>query len=510
MPKIAASLAILLLTVSLPVHTQSPETAIVGATVIDGTGGPPLGDGVVVISGDRIAAVGPRSSVPVPPGARVIDGANRWLVPGFVDTNVHLSLYGGKEERYESLVRYQPQQDAIVLEAAQIDLSHGITAVRDSYGMLRPLVHVRDRIAAGEAIGPRIRAAGNIVGWSGPYSISFSLTKPAGLTLFQEQMDDEVAQGAGEELMTMTPDQLRRAIDAYLDRGPDFIKYGGTSHFEEPTYLGFSPEAQKVIVEEAHKRGRGAETHATSAEGLRVAIDAGIDLIQHPEIVDDMEIPDSLVRAIRDRQIVCSMLVSTITGEAWQTHLKDRDAAAKKRAEQVKEGKLPERARTTFEQRQIDADLGKGLELRRRSAEKIVRAGAVVTVGTDSYWAAAPELTRMPKPAWQDHGTGTIMAIEGLVELGMTPSRAIVAATKNGAIAARGLRDYGTIEAGKVADLVLLTADPLADIHNIEKIDKVIKSGRVVDRAVLPEHRVLSKAPVSPSRSTAHAGRGGR
>ncbi|MGE5244134.1 MAG: amidohydrolase family protein [Betaproteobacteria bacterium] len=495
MSKIAASIAILLLAFSLPVSTQTPQTAIVGVTVVDGNGGPPLHDGVVVISGDRIAAVGPRASVTVPPGAQVIDGTGRWLVPGFVDTNVHLSLYGGAGDRYESLVRYEPQQNDIVLEAAQIDLSHGITTVRDSYGMLRPLTHVRDLIAAGKAIGPRIQAAGNIVGWSGPYSISFSLTKPAGLTLFQEQMNDEVAQGAGEELMTMTPEQLRVAIDAYLDKGPDFIKYGGTSHFEEPTYIGFSPEAQKVIVDEAHRRGRGAETHATSAEGLRIAIDAGIDLIQHPEIIDDMEIPDSLVNTIRDRRIVCSMLVSTITGEAWQKHLKDRDAAAKKRTEDVKEGKLPEHARTTFEQRQIDADLGKGLELRRRSAEKLVRAGAVVTVGTDSYWAAAPELTRMPKPPNQDHGTGTILAIEGLVELGMTPSQAIVSATKNGAIASRDQKDYGTIEPGKVADAVLLSADPLADIHNIEKIDRVIKSGRVIDRASLPEHRVLSKAP---------------
>ncbi len=495
MLKVSASIVALLLISPLSVGTQPVRTALVGATLIDGNGGPPVRDAVVVMSGDRIVAAGPRATVAVPPGAHVIDGTGRWLVPGFVDTNVHLSLYGGAADRYESLVRYEPRQNDIVLEAAQIDLAHGITTVRDSYGMLRPLTHVRDLIAAGTAVGPRIQAAGNIVGWSGPYSVSFSLTKPGGLTLFQEQMNDEVAQGAGDELMTMTPDQLRSAIDAYLDKGPDFIKYGGTSHFEEPTYIGFSPEAQRVIVEEAHKRNRGAETHATSAEGLRIAIDAGIDLIQHPEIVDGMEIPDPLVATIRERKIVCSMLVSTITGEAWQKHLKDRDAAVKKRAEQVKEGALPERARTTFEQRQIDADTGKGLELRRRSAEKLVRAGAVVTVGTDSYWAAAPELTRMPKPHNQDHGTGTILAIEGLVELGMTPSQALVAATKNGAIASRDLEDYGTVESGKIADLVLLSADPLADIHNIEKVDQVIKSGRVIDVRALPEQRVLSKAP---------------
>src|SRR5262249_13619008 len=152
--------------------------------------------------------------------------------------------------------------------------------------------------------GARILAAGNIVGWNGPYSISFSLTRTQGLTLFQEQMNDEIAQGAGEELMAMTPPELARAIDAYIDKGPDFIKYGGTSHFSEPTFIGFSAEAQKALVDQAHARGKMVETHATSPEGLRLAIDAGIDGIQHPEVVDGKDLTDELVTKIRDRQII--------------------------------------------------------------------------------------------------------------------------------------------------------------------------------------------------------------
>ncbi len=139
--------------------------AIVGGTVIDGNGGTPVADGVVVIQGTRIAAVGPRASVKVPDGAQTIDAKGRYVVPGFIDTNVHLSLYGGMKERYESLVRYQSRQNEIVLEAAQIQLKHGVTTVRDSYGLLIPLTQVRDRIARGEAVGARILAAGNIVGW---------------------------------------------------------------------------------------------------------------------------------------------------------------------------------------------------------------------------------------------------------------------------------------------------------------------------------------------------------
>src|SRR3954471_14539726 len=477
---------------------QSPpaRVAIVGATLVDGNGGAPLSDAVLVVEGARIAQVGPRGAVKVPAGATEIDARGRWIIPGLIDTNVHLSLYGGQNDRYETLAKYQPRQDDIVLEAAQIDLSYGITTVRDSYGALVPLTKVRDRIARGDQVGARILAAGNILGWSGPYSFSFSRVMGQ-LTLFQEQMNDFIAQGGGEELMAMTPQELRQAIGAYLDKGPDFLKFGGTSHFSEPTFLGFSAEAQQVIVDEAHKRGRAAETHSTSIEGLRVSIAAGIDGIQHPELLDGRAIPDDLIKVIVDRGLNCSMLASTITGPAWKRHLKTKEEAEKKRAESDKDARTPRREKTSSERRKEAADVGADLEMRRANAQKLIRAGCRVTPGTDSYWAAAPEFTRTPKPPEQDHGLGTIMAIEGLVELGMTPSQAIVAATRNGAAAARGLKDFGTIEAGKLVDLVLLTADPLADISNLRKIASVIKEGRTVDRVRLPEARVLSVAPPS-------------
>jgi imidazolonepropionase-like amidohydrolase len=474
-------------------------TAIVGGTLVDGNGGPPVADAVVLIDGARITAVGPRGAVPIPAGARQIDARGRWVLPGLIDTNVHLSLYGGQNDRYETLARYQPRQEEIVLEAAQIDLGYGVTTVRDSYGALVPLVKVRDAIARGEKTGARILAAGNILGWSGPYSFSFSRVMGQ-LTLFQEQMNDFIAQGGGEELMAMRPEELRQAIDAYLDKGPDFLKFGGTSHFSEPTFLGFSADAQQVIVEEAHRRNRAAETHSTSIEGLRISIAAGIDGIQHPELLDGREIPDDIVSVVRDRGLTCSMLASTITGPAWKRHLKAKDEAEKKRLDAEKETPRPAREKTTAERRKEAADAGEDLEMRRHNAQKLIRAGCRVTPGTDSYWAAAPELTRLPKPPEQDHGIGTIMAIEGLVELGMTPSQAIVSATRNGAIAARGLKDFGTIETGKLADLLIVSADPLADITNLRKVAAVLKDGRVVDREQLPATRVLSAAP-APAKS---------
>jgi imidazolonepropionase-like amidohydrolase len=294
--------------------------------------------------------------------------------------------------------------------------------------------------------------------------------------------------------MGLTPPELAKAIDAYLDKGPDFIKYGGTSHFAEPTFIGFSAEAQRTIVARAHARGKMAETHATSPEGLRMAIDAGVDGIQHPEIVDGVEIADDIVRRIVPKGIICSMLVNTITGEAWEKHLKDRAEAQKKQAEADKKTTRP---RTSFEDRQRANDLGIGLEVRRSNAQKLIKAGAVVTVGTDNYWAAASELSRTSKPQNQDHGIGTIVGIEGLVELGMAPSQAIVAASKNGAIAAKGLAEFGTIASGKRADLLILSADPLADIHNIRKMTKLMKDGTLIDRSMLPQVRVLTRAPSS-------------
>src|SRR6185503_18856361 len=151
--------AVIALIAATAARGQSPAIAIAGGTVIDGNGGAPLRDATIVVTGSRITAVGPRASVRIPEGARVIDAAGRYIIPGMIDTNVHLSLYGGNNDRYESLVRYQPRQNDIVLEAAQIQLKHGVTTVRDSYGLLIPLTLVRDKIARGEAIGARIQAA---------------------------------------------------------------------------------------------------------------------------------------------------------------------------------------------------------------------------------------------------------------------------------------------------------------------------------------------------------------
>ncbi|MEO8452121.1 MAG: amidohydrolase family protein [Gemmatimonadota bacterium] len=505
----------------LPAAAQQADSvlAIVGATLIDGNGGAAVPGAVVLVSGGKIRAVGGAGVVKVPKGARVIDAAGKYLVPGFIDTNVHMSLYSG----LESLARYEDRFTDIAIEGAQLQLKYGITSVRDSYGMLKPLREARQRIDRGEVPGARLLFAGNIVGWGGPWSYSFTGTRQENLSLFQEQMNDAIAAGGGEELMNMTPDALRGAINRYLDQGVDFVKYGGTSHAFFPAMLGFSEAAQRAIVEETHKRGKVAETHSTSPEGLRLAVEAGVDLVQHPEATDALISPE-IIRLMVTKGVICSMLENTITGKPWtdfQKKLKTRaDSVTRADSARVADSTKvaasgdslhswadsttaelrlhrPTRAKTLAEVARDSSD--QRMLFRRKNAEELIRAGCISTASTDNYRGTAPEFERVPRSENQAPGIGTILAIEGLVELGMSPPQAIVAATKNGALAMRMSDRLGTIEPGKIADLLLLGADPLADIHNIRKLATVIKDGRIVDVGKLPLRLVFYK-PVAMGR----------
>lgn len=174
-------------------------------------------------------------------------------MPGFFDNNAHLTVYG-QPARRDTSAKYGDRNEELALEFAQRTLKAGVTTLVDSYGVLPPSIVVRDKINRGELVGSRLLLAGNILGWGGPFSITFSLTKDSDLSLFEEKWDDLLAQGMGEDLSDMTPDELRTAMDGYLDKGVDVIKYGGTSHFMRPSLIGFSPRQQAVIVGEAHKR----------------------------------------------------------------------------------------------------------------------------------------------------------------------------------------------------------------------------------------------------------------
>ena len=412
-----------------------------------------------MIEGRRIAEIGPRAAVQVPPGAQVIDGAGKYVTPGFIDTNVHMSLSFGRRWS-ETNARYWDRNADLNLQGAQLHLKHGVTTIRDSYGALLPGMQVRDAVARGEVVGPRMYVAGNIVGWGGPFSVTFSGDRESGLTLFEEQINDSITLGSGEELMHMTPEELRVAMNAYLDLGPDFIKYGGTSHFNYPTLIGFSPRAQRVIVEETQKRGLVAEIHSTTLEGLRLSILAGVDLIQHPEVTAMREITDELVDMIVERGVICSLLPNKYTGEVWKLHLEERERAVERWAKLEKERRTP---LTEAEVRRKVQETGipdprsvtiGNLEMRQMNGRKLIEGGCIVSVGPDNLLfgsgGVAPEFMREKRPAAEhlEPGIGTIIAIEGLVELGMTPSEAIVRRRNTGRWPARRSTSSGRWKQG--------------------------------------------------------------
>jgi imidazolonepropionase-like amidohydrolase len=463
-----------------PTRAEVPgaqRIAITDVTLIDGTGAPAKPGMTVLIDKGRIVSIGKDGTDTA--GAQRIDGRGRYLLPGFIDSNVHVSVYGQPARRDTSL-KYADRGEELALEFAQRALTYGVTTMRDSYGVLPPILTIRDRIDRGEVVGSRLKAAGNILGWGGPFSLTFSLTKDSDLSLFQEQWNDLLAQDMGEEIMDMTPEELRAAMNRYLDKGVDFIKYGGTSHFLRPALIGFSPRQQAVIVEEAHKRGKPVETHATSSEGLTLAVEAGIDLIQHPELTS-RDLTDELIALIVKKDVLCGIRSNYITGDYRKKHL------AKRAEVEARIAKMPPATTSAERWRRLEA-MDDNQDVQRRNAERLIKAGCRVTPATDSFYGDAPEFRRVPKGDEAEPGIGTIRAIEGLVELGMTPMEAIVAGTKHGAAAARMEGDIGTVETGKIADLVLLSADPLADIRNIEKVEAVIAQGRLVDRSRLPEH----------------------
>lgn len=469
----------LLIATAIHVDAKPNFILIKNVTIIDGNGGKPLHKQSVLIRDGKIANIAKQASFAPNKDITVIDGNKRYLVPGFIDSNVHASIYGNAK-RQETVVKYGERNDALVREFAQRQLKRGVTTIRDSYGSLMPLLKVRDEIDAGLTIGPRMLVAGNIIGWGGPFSLTFSLMKESDLTLFKQQWNDSIAQGVGEELMDMHPQELRRAIQDYIAKGPDFLKFGGTSHFSYPSLIGFSPRAQKIIVDEAHAKGLIAETHSTSPEGLRLSVEAGIDLIQHPEILS-RHYPQDLIDLIIKNEVICAMRSNTFTGDVWQQHLSLRKKVL------THQKTLPA-VKTSAEQRTRQADNGEYLQIERSNAKRLINAGCITTIATDNYQGRAPEFRKTVKAEIQEAGIGSLLAIEGLVEMGMTEMQAIVAATKNGAIASGRLKEFGTIEVGKSADLLLLDANPLKDIKNIRKQSLIMLRGVIIDAESLPKN----------------------
>jgi imidazolonepropionase-like amidohydrolase len=464
--------------------SADPITALTGATVIDGTGKDAVRDAVIVIDGRKITAVGPRGSVKIPAGAREVNVAGKFIIPGLMDANVHLVLGSA----IEFITRYEGHYEDLIEEAAQVTLKNGVTTVFDSWGPLQPLINVRNRINKGEIQGSRTFIAGNIVGLSGPFGRDFNVAAETTATKpFVRRINRLWEENTGPDLMWDTPDMIHREIRRYVSRGIDFLKYAASGHREED-FLQFSPEQQQAIVEEVHKAGLIAQTHTTSVESLRQALDAGVDMLQHGSVTGPTPIPDSTIRLMLDKKVYCA--VQPRTAKRLQIELEQAEDA------------LPTRRSKERLQTWNDNEV------------RLVKAHVPMLLATDAGMMD-PDAYESMKPKMRidrstELGEGHFLWFRAMVEKGMTPMEAIVSATRNIAAAYHRLDQFGTLEPGKLADLVVLDANPLQNVENIRKISIVMKDGQVVDRDKLPLKKVLTVPRGTPARPTSNLNGGGK
>ncbi len=443
---------------------RAQTLAITGATIIDGTGKAPLADGVVVITAGRIAAVGPMGEVAIPDGAKRIDSRGKYVIPGLMDANVHLAL--SHNMNLEAVLRYEDRFDQIALEAAQLALKGGLTTVFDTWGPRAPLVKARDLIKRGEAPGSRIYLAGTIIGWDGVMDNFFppgtldQMSKPTAARL-----TELYGQGVGRRLRAMRPERVRLAVRDYLRKGVDFVKYYGDAN----DAIVFSPRLQRVIVEEGHRAGMPVQAHVTSVEGIHVAMEAGLDFLTHGDMsMPPDTIPDETLEELVRRGIASSVLPYT--------------------------------------QRRLDAlvkyagDAATLYLSGKNNRRNMIRVGVTMLLSTDAY-INAPDLLPEPIPLIADTvdsdrkiGEAHSNALVALEEEGMAPMEILKTATSNIAKAYRVDAMLGTVTPGKLADLVILDADPLASARNYRRIHTVIQEGRIVDREALPVAPIFTSA----------------
>lgn len=441
--------------------------AIVGATVIDGTGAAPIADAVILVDGQRIVSVSNPAEVDVPDSAEVIDARGAYVIPGLMDANVHLFL-----PTPDLALQYHGQYEDFIEEAAQLTLRSGVTTVFDTWGPLDPLVAVRNRINEGRLVASRMFVAGNIIGLGGVLSEDFFQTGDLFGPDVVARINRQWEQGVGADLLWLTPDGVRQRVRDYLERSSiDFVKYAASDH-RSMQFITFSAPAQRAIVEEGHRAGLTVQAHTTTTESLRMEIEAGADLLQHGDITGLEPIPAETLQLIVNRQLPVAALVCTKRCIAW-----------------VEEHGSPmmrlvhNRVQETNDQRLIDA----GARLLLTTDGFVCSPRVLSHPLRDSRWT---QMVDCPVKLGESH----FLWLRAVIERGMAPMDALMAATRNVAEAYNQDMDLGTIEAGKKADLVVLAADPLEDVENYRRIVFVMKDGALVDRDALPRRPMLTAA----------------
>lgn len=450
-------------------------TAFTGATVIDAVG-EPISGGVVLVQDRLILASGEAQAVPIPSDAEIVDLTGKFLLPGFIDGNVHLVPWPSWTY-IEFLARYEDRMHEVAIEAAQIALAAGFTTVFDSMGPLDSLIEARSQIESGRVSGARMFVAGDIVGFRAVFTTVASMASAS--TAFQKRINDRFEAGAGPELSWMPPSQIFDVMTRYAESGVDFVKYGATgdgapvnSEIGQDAVLRFSPDQQRAIVDAVHAANLTVQTHTTSAESLHIAVEVGNDMGQHAASTGASRIYDSTIERMLERGYSCGTQWAPLTDDEHRM-IAERDFPGSD---------------------QVGRD---GADFSLENAVRLIEAGVPQLVTTDAGTIDAD----VARDAHQWGGLGgkasligeaEFQNIRAMADRGMSPMQIIRAATINVARAYRVHDRVGSIEPGKVADLVVLDRDPLVNSAHLDSVSRVIQSGREVDRSSLPAHRVLT------------------
>lgn len=448
---------------------------ITGATIIDGVADTPIHGQCLWVEDSRIKAIGRREDFGGTARADVFDARGRFVIPGLLNANVHLLC----DIRLENLARHADRYEQLICEAAQLALKNGVTTVFDTWGPRRFLMAVRDRINARQAQGSRIFCAGNIVGLDGPFSHDF-IAKSAEMAsaALVRRINAIWAENVGRHLMWLPPDHVAREVRTYLGKGIDFLKYASNGHggAHNSAFIAFSPEVQARIVDETHRAGLTAQAHTMSVEGLRIAVEAGCDLIQHANLTGPVPIPEETLELLAKRKT--GAVIFPFTQSRFEAVMRNGSDAD----------------RTMWQA--SDAN-----------ARRLIRCGAPLLAATDGFvWsagmAADPMFNRSHLAPGEDNlfdlSSGHFAWFRAMEEKGCPPMEMLRAATRNIAVAYGRSQNLGTLEPGKVADLLILDKDPLQSAANYRSIHAIFKDGALVDRDALPLEPMLTK-PTEPA-----------
>jgi imidazolonepropionase-like amidohydrolase len=413
-------------------ETKTLPVAFVGGRLIDGTGAAPVPNAVVLVNGDKIQQAGPASQVQVPDGAHRIDVAGNTLMPGLIDA--HLHLLGIKTMNQMTWLIDEPHVRTIraALDAWRC-LDAGFTTLRDAGGM--NAIYVRQVIEEGTVPGPRIVASGRVISQTAGHGDWHFVPVE-----WNERMQlGRLADGVPE---------VRKAAREQLREGADMLKIfttgGVMSEKDKPTACQYSMDEIRAFVEEARNAGVRTGSHAQGTQGIKNAVLAGVDNIDHGMYLDDETLELMVERG--------ATLVPTLAViDAIIRHGR-------------KDGVLESSVRKAESVQATHIE----------SFRKAYAAGVTCGLGTDYLSAPTSPM-----------GANAIELEIYVTKIGLTPMEAIVCATRNNA-AVLGLQDeIGTLEAGKQADLIIVDGDPLADIallRDRERILAVYKGGQAATR----------------------------